>query len=489
MPQVKLVPTLQVGFSGHRALLDEALCRSAILKVLSELKADWAEGISGISSLAAGGDLLFAEACFELGIPLRVVMPMQPDQFKSDFDPADWSRVENALKKSACFEVVDGGSPPPECYYECGLEMVHHCGLLIALWNGLPARGTGGTAEMVRYCEELGHPILCIHSETGEFVRLNEDHLKLKDSDLAWFNELPDFGVEPTSAPEQQALAWLTKLDRNALKVAPQFQRIVSIPILCTGIGSILTAAADIFEPVASFLLAGSAFLGITAFFAPKILKAKQRQERRALIRCAAEISRSFVALWNAPVSYELISKAEVAECNGMINSLNHLKLISSFRSRQEDIAPFKADYQESRINDQAIYFSFQAQRASRVMLRATRVIRGSIFLSVAGNLLVMSSKIFHMPPPGAWTSEFGLAIALALQIAAGIGAIIVINDYGRRQLRYLEMRTLILDYGKQLQQAKSWPSVLRLVILIEKALLVEVMEWRTLFKNQKFGK
>jgi hypothetical protein len=65
----------------------------------------------------------------------------------------------------------------------------------------------------------------------------------------------------------------------------------------------------------------------------------------------------------------------------------------------------------------------------------------------------------------------------------------VAVNDYGRRQQRFLEMRRLILDYGKQLEQTQSWTSVLRVVSRVEKTLLTEVIEWRALYRNQKFGK
>jgi hypothetical protein len=50
-------------------------------------------------------------------------------------------------------------------------------------------------------------------------------------------------------------------------------------------------------------------------------------------------------------------------------------------------------------------------------------------------------------------------------------------------------MRRLIQDYGKQLEQTQSWPSVLRVVTRVEKTLLTEVIEWRALYRNQKLMK
>jgi hypothetical protein len=52
------------------------------VKVLKEWKAKWSDTVSGLFSLSAGENLLFADACFELGIPLGVLLPMPQEQLK-----------------------------------------------------------------------------------------------------------------------------------------------------------------------------------------------------------------------------------------------------------------------------------------------------------------------------------------------------------------------------------------------------------------------
>src|SRR5439155_12740709 len=39
------------------------------------------------------------------------------------------------------------------------------CDVLIALWDGQPARGRGGTAEVVALARRVGRPLICIGSE------------------------------------------------------------------------------------------------------------------------------------------------------------------------------------------------------------------------------------------------------------------------------------------------------------------------------------
>jgi len=488
-PQVQLTPALQIGFSGHRVLSDEKLCRTAILKVLAEWKTKMPGGISGLSSLAAGGDLLFAEACFELGIPLRVLLPLPMTGFREDFDATTWGLVERALERVSSFEIVDGGTERPGCYYECGLETLHQCGLIIVLWNGRPARGPGGTGEMANQGKNLGIPTIWIHSETGEITQWNTDGSCPLDPELRLLNNLPDGEVKVGVTPKEQALAWFEKLDENANQVAPQFRKITAIPILCAGAGALLTTAAYSFKREASVLFGLSALLGLAATFVPGWLKGREKQEGWAKTRAAAEISRSFVALWNVPARYSVMDKSGVPELEGMLNALNHLKMLEGFRQLKDNSFQFKMEYLKERVHGQAAYFSRQTERAVRAMSRALAVIRYAVFFAIGGNLFMVVSQLLHLLPAGAWMIWLGLAIVLAFQIAAGAGALIVINDYARRQRRYLEMRRLILNYATQLEQAQTWASILRIVTLVEKTLLTEVLEWRALFRNQKFGK
>ena len=173
-----------------------------------------------------------------------------------------------------------------------------------------------------------------------------------------------------------------------------------------------------------------------------------------------------------------------------MLEALNHLKTLAGFKNQKTDFCAFKNSYHQQRIAEQDSYFSRQTELADRVMSRAQIIIRWSVVFAIAGNLFcVTTAQVFHLLPSEGWMSWLGLAVVLAYQIAAGTGAMVVVNDYGRRHQRFLEMRRLILDYGKQLEQTQSWTSVLRVASRVEKTLLTEVIEWRALYRNQKFGK
>jgi len=112
---------------------------------------------------AAGGDLLFAEACLEREVRLEILMPFAEQRFlRASVDPsgADWRRRFERVGRSSG---VTLRSPTvlPEAFADApfayanqwlleralswGAERMH----LLALWDGLPGDGAGGTADMV----------------------------------------------------------------------------------------------------------------------------------------------------------------------------------------------------------------------------------------------------------------------------------------------------------------------------------------------------
>src|SRR5580704_4151805 len=106
MSDIRLPAVLAIGFTGHRTLPDEAKTREQICGFLAGKKTAFPGIICGISSAAAGADLLFAECCIQLDIPLRVLLPFPKEDFRRDFDDAEWARAEQVMRKAVSLEVT-----------------------------------------------------------------------------------------------------------------------------------------------------------------------------------------------------------------------------------------------------------------------------------------------------------------------------------------------------------------------------------------------
>src|SRR5271169_614588 len=375
--------TLAIGFTGHRKLPDDAKCRAAIRKVLLE----WIEKVPGVvygvTSAAAGGDLLFAETCIELNLPIRVFLPFPKDQFREDFDEPAWARAECVFGKALSVEVTGAGEKLPEHYYECGIETVQQSQVLMALWDGEPSQGLGGTADMVHFAKEQGRPVIWIHSATGAVQQFNVSPEILNDPEMRFLNGLPGPAVPmPSGFPRDLANAWFVKLDENASRVAPQFRRMAAIPIFCTAAAAVLSGKTAYAGSSVVWLWMGTA-LGIMAASLPTVMMLGRRQVAWTRVRTAAEICRSCLALWETPELYEVVGPEVVPDLAGMLTSLNFLKM-SDRVGHKNNLEEFKRLYRASRVQDQIAYFSRHANQAA-ARARQYRIVTWASTILAAG--------------------------------------------------------------------------------------------------------
>ncbi|GIF23750.1 hypothetical protein BJ973_004361 [Actinoplanes tereljensis] len=105
----------------------------------------------GVSNLADGADQLFASHVLAAGGTLEAVLPYQGYTGSTRFDD---------LRRAAAKVIT---MPFPEAsdqaFLAAGQALVDRCDHLFAVWDGRPARGLGGTADIVAYARALGRPV------------------------------------------------------------------------------------------------------------------------------------------------------------------------------------------------------------------------------------------------------------------------------------------------------------------------------------------
>ncbi|GAA4088669.1 MULTISPECIES: hypothetical protein [Streptomyces] len=149
----------RIGVTGHRDIPPEAF--EEIRDRLRALLCGHDGSLEALSSLATGADQLFAAIALECGAALTVVIPS--GDYETGFaDAAELARYRG-LKRRASQE-VDLGYPhsTDEAYYAAGAYIADNCDRLVAVWDGLPARGLGGTGDIVQYARGLGRPVTVI---------------------------------------------------------------------------------------------------------------------------------------------------------------------------------------------------------------------------------------------------------------------------------------------------------------------------------------
>ncbi|MFI4986446.1 MAG: DUF4231 domain-containing protein [Alphaproteobacteria bacterium] len=176
---------LRLGVTGHRPnrLSEASLPRleqqvgevMALLEgVLAEVQAAHGYVYSAerpphlrvVSALAQGADTLVAETALARGAELEAPLPFALADYERDFPQgAARERLHHLVgRASAVCELAGSRAREPESYEAVGRLVVKQCDVLLAIWDGEPAAGRGGTAMIVAYAQQLGLPVLWLHA-------------------------------------------------------------------------------------------------------------------------------------------------------------------------------------------------------------------------------------------------------------------------------------------------------------------------------------
>ncbi|MEU9451556.1 hypothetical protein [Streptomyces sp. NPDC048277] len=140
----------RIGVTGHRALPD------AVPPVVREGMRGLLSGdVEVLTSLAAGADQLCADLALAAGARVTAVIP--GTDYEAQFgDTAAVGAYRRLLARCTTRVDLAAESSPEAAYDAAGRWVADHCDLLVAVWDGRPARGRGGTAEVVAYARANG---------------------------------------------------------------------------------------------------------------------------------------------------------------------------------------------------------------------------------------------------------------------------------------------------------------------------------------------
>jgi len=101
---------------------------------------------------------------------LQAILPFDRESYLADFNDDDSRAQFNRLAEVARCVLELPGDPhdPLEAYVMAGRGTVAHCDILIAVWDGLPPRGRGGTAEIVELAIQRGTAIIHLPVDHGD---------------------------------------------------------------------------------------------------------------------------------------------------------------------------------------------------------------------------------------------------------------------------------------------------------------------------------
>lgn len=149
----------RLAITGHRELPD----RTAEL-VDAALRAEvgrYHDGeLVGISAIADGADALFARAVLDAGGSLVVIIPAE--KYREGFPAEHHPTYDELLEKAADVIRLDFSESNSEAHMAASQRMLDDADAVVAVWDGQPARGYGGTADVVNAARERGLPVTVV---------------------------------------------------------------------------------------------------------------------------------------------------------------------------------------------------------------------------------------------------------------------------------------------------------------------------------------
>lgn len=147
---------MRLAVTGHRTLPPAA--RPFVETRLRTLLTRYEPArLIGLTCLAAGADHLFARLVLQAGGTLEVVVPSR--DYRRHLAPQFRGRYDGLLAVAGVRHELDVDHASPRAYMDAGIVMLERADALIAVWDGEPSRGLGGTGDVVAHARSLGLPV------------------------------------------------------------------------------------------------------------------------------------------------------------------------------------------------------------------------------------------------------------------------------------------------------------------------------------------
>lgn len=126
-----------------------------------------------LSALADGADRWVADAAIAAGFTLDAVLPFAPEIYEVDFPEGSERDSMRALFALSDRRLILPGrrEAEVEAYAMAGEALVAHSTIIIAVWDGEPGKGWGGTADVVETAVDSGVPVIQVPPDPTKPIR------------------------------------------------------------------------------------------------------------------------------------------------------------------------------------------------------------------------------------------------------------------------------------------------------------------------------
>lgn len=502
-----------IGFTGPRLGINELVIRPVLTGVLEGLKqrARKAGGEAELyASVAEGADTLCVEIARVLDLPVHLLLPLPEGDFAQDFSSSEaWERSKLQLEKARLrpsrdsVHRVSGESSRPECYFNQGFHMLEALDVLVAVWDGEPAKGMGGTGDVISQARAIGVHVIWINVSTAAVI-VDEGVERAFKRDMV-IDELNEMAAETTvdeasgvaSTPDalQRSLDHIAT--QEAARFRPSLVRIILLHGMAAALAALVTFKAtegSAWESFKWLVTFGELVLVVFALWMSFRMHRRHIQQRWIRCRFACELVRGLRA--SIPILDPLhptIARHE-PEWRRFCLSAGLLALASA---ETHDPLKLRDKYLQVRLSDtnpdgQVLHFLKMRPKALRWWTWTGILSNWSAWLAPLFVLLSLINKISKNHPSGGmgleksfipWLAVVFLPIGLPLLagVASGLRHAL---DTGRRKDRYPQMVERLNEIKASLVGLQTPSTIQRIVTRSEEILLDELLEWKLAMKN-----
>lgn len=150
---------MRIGVTGHSNLAPEAL--PVVAEALARALTEFGEPLVGVSCLARGADQVFARVVLDLGGQLEVILPAA-DYRDRKVKPDNASEFDELVGRAATARTLPFEQSSREAYLAASEAVLSAADRIVAVWDGQPANGHGGTGDVVAAARGRGVPVTVV---------------------------------------------------------------------------------------------------------------------------------------------------------------------------------------------------------------------------------------------------------------------------------------------------------------------------------------
>ncbi|WP_166336985.1 hypothetical protein [Sphingobacterium chungjuense] len=160
---------MKIGITGHQEFEADLTdwIENEITKEITMMR----QIRSAYTCLAIGADQLFAKVMISLNIQLTAIIPCS--RYEDTFDTNNRERYLELLSLCKQIKKLNYSEPSEKAFLEAGHVIAEESDVLFAIWDGKPAKGLGGTADIVEYALNLKKMVIHLNTISKEKLKYN----------------------------------------------------------------------------------------------------------------------------------------------------------------------------------------------------------------------------------------------------------------------------------------------------------------------------